>query len=52
MNIEELKAMIRNKINILNERRNQVYMSGDVASYEEVKVQIEETQLILDKLNA
>lgn len=52
MNLEELKTLVQNKINKLVESRNSAYTDGDIASYEEYKKQIEEAQIILDKLNS
>jgi hypothetical protein len=52
MNIEELKAFLRNKIIDLNNRKNLAYMSGDLVSYDQLTNQIEETQIALNKLES
>jgi hypothetical protein len=52
MNIEELKTILRNKINDLNNKKNLAYMSGDLVSYDQLNTQIEETQNVLSKLES
>ncbi|CAB5226286.1 hypothetical protein UFOVP760_65 [uncultured Caudovirales phage] len=52
MNIEEFKAFLRNKISDLNNRKNLAYMAGDLASYDQLTNQIEETQTTLNKLES
>jgi hypothetical protein len=52
MNIEELKTLLRNKINDLNNRKNLAYMAGDLVSYDQLTNQIEETQIALNKLES
>ena len=52
MNIEELKAFLRNKISDLNNKKNLAYMAGDLVSYNQLTSQIEEIQLALNKLES
>jgi hypothetical protein len=52
MNIQELKIILTNKINDLNNKRNLSYQSGDLVSYEDLGNQIEEVQKIITKLDS
>lgn len=52
MTLEEIKQILSNKINVLNEQRNFAYMNGDLVGYSSIEIQIVDTQKILDKLNA
>ena len=52
MTLEEIKQILSNKINVLNEQRNLAYMNGDLVGYSSIEIQIVDTQKILDKLNA
>jgi len=52
MNIEELKQLVTNKKNTLQDSKNLAYASGDTDAYYRLETQIAEVQNILDKLNA
>jgi len=52
MTLEEIKQILSNKINVLNEQRNLACMNGDLVGYSSIEIQIVDTQKILDKLNA
>ena len=52
MNIEELKQIVANKKNALQDSKNLAYSSGDTEAYYRLEIEIEEVQKILDKLNS
>ena len=52
MTIDEIKQILQNKLNDLASRKNHAYISGDLATYTALDIEIAETQATLDKLNA
>lgn len=51
MNLENLKQILTNKVNVLINERNLFYASGDLENYDKKILEIKEVQEILDKLN-
>jgi len=52
MTLEDIKQLLSNKLNTLNEQKNLAYMNGDLSGYATLEDQVAETQKILDKLNS
>lgn len=52
MNIDELKQLVTNKKNALQDSKNLAYASGDTEAYYKLETEIAQVQVILDKLNS
>lgn len=52
MNLEELKQLIINKKNSLQEKKNLAYMNGNTEEYYKIDAEIQEVDLIIQKLDS
>ena len=52
MKLEEIKQLVTNKLNVLQDKKNLAYMSGDMDEFYKMEAEIEEVEKILEKLNS
>jgi hypothetical protein len=50
MTIEEVKAIIQNKVVFLEQQKNSYQANGDLTTYEAIEKEIAETKATLEKL--
>jgi hypothetical protein len=52
MKLEEIKQLVTNKLNVLQDKKNLAYISGDMDGYYKIEEEILEIEKILEKLNS
>jgi hypothetical protein len=52
MKLEDIKQLVLNKINTLQNDKNLAYMSGDMNKFYLLEEEIKEAEVILQKLNS